>query len=293
MVVAAGCQQWFLPGTGTPEKVTMTPSETQQSRSTITPSSATRTPAVTATTSLPETTPVVRCQLGLGLRQETADILVEYREFPGLVMTANFLLAEAYFPDLEGWTRTLGGPSLQVLENRSNRAAETGLAYEGLSYGLETSQTTPAEEWQNLVTSAEQARLISDRSGKLLLLGPGMRLMEQHEESYPDMATLTDIWMIQTQRFQLLGPGEDYRREVERIVDLIHQSDPSVEIWAQINLLPDRSPDPDEWLAYQEAIRDLVTGTYIGVYIWDTTDPAILRETLYQIFEQACLEDGV
>lgn len=228
------------------------------------------------------------CAIGLGLRRETVDILLAYKDYPGFVMSANMLLADTYYPQLSGWIRTLGAPSLEELENKARRAEEENVDYEALSYGLETSITTPQDEWENLISSTGQAREIADSFEKLLVMGPGFRLMSQNEDSYPGMAEQTQIWMIQTQRLQINPPGDDYRREVERIINLIKQGNPKTQIWAQITFLPDRSPDAEEWLAYRDSIRDLVDGTFIGVYTWDSEDPEVLKENINLIFEEAC-----
>jgi hypothetical protein len=201
-----------------------------------------------ATEVVPELYSKGTCAIGLGLREETRELLIEFKEYPGLVMTANFSLAESIFPELDGWIRTIGGPSLEILEDRSTRAADEGLEYEGLSYGLETSITTPDSEWQDVEKSTQSARVISDRAGKLLVLGPGLRLMSWNESKYPNMAAFTDVWMIQTQRLQELGPGEEYRQAVKEIIESIHEGNPEIQIWAQITFPPDQAPDPDLWL---------------------------------------------
>jgi hypothetical protein len=203
-------------------------------------------------------------------------------------MAPTYSLAEAYFPDLEGWIRVLGAPSLDVLEQQSQRAYERGLAYEAVGYGLETGESTPDAEWQDIVAATQQARALADRYGKLLVLGPGLRLMSENEDKYPAMAALTDIWILQTQRLQVKGPGSFYRQEVERIVTLIRAGNPNIQIWAQITLLPDREPDAEEWLAFRQSIDDLVDGTYLGVYLWGKVDEEQLTATVEDIYSRAC-----
>lgn len=228
------------------------------------------------------------CAIGLGLRQETAAILLAQRDHPGFVMSANMQLAVEYYPELSGWIRTLGAPSLAELETKASRAQDLGLEYEALSYGLETSVTTPEAEWRNLVAATQQARDLADVFGKQLVMGPGLRLMSENEGSYAEMASASSIWMIQTQRLQINPPGELYRQEVERIVSLLRSGNPEIEVWAQINFLPGEEPDPEEWLAYRESILDLVDGTFIGIYIWDSEDPEVLLGAITHIFETAC-----
>ena len=143
-------------------------------------------PASTATqpqpTTSPRATPSTVCRIGAGLRRETASILLKHVSHQGLVMSATVRLAELHFPQLEGWTRVLGAPSLETLEQKAEEARQRGVPYEALGYGLETSATTPEEEWQNLLASTEEARALADKYGKMLLMGPGFRLMSENEQ---------------------------------------------------------------------------------------------------------------
>ena len=236
----------------------------------------------------PTVSPLTGCRLGTGLNLRSAPIILANSEQPALVMAPNYRLAETYFPDLEGWIRVLGAPSLDLLEQRAQRAQQSGLAYEALGYGLEAGKSTPEEEWLDIVAATEQARDVADRYDKLLVMGPGFRLMSENEDKYPAMAALSDIWILQTQRLQILGAGELYRQEVERIVDLIRAGNPNIQIWAQITLLPDRDPDAEEWLTWRHAIDDLVDGTYLGVYLWGRVDEEQLVATIEGIFSRAC-----
>jgi hypothetical protein len=206
-------------------------------------------------------------------------------------MAASSEMAESYFPQLEGWIRVLGAPSLDELGNKGDKANTSGLPYEGLGYGLETSQTTPEQEWKNLIESTGQARELVDLYGKMLIMGPGFQLMSRNEDKYAPMAALADIWMLQTQQLQKNPPGPAYREEVERLVGLIRSENPDIEIWAQITLPPDREPDATEWLEYRQLIVDLVDGTYIGVYTWDRVDNEVLVSTVDTIFNKVCGEN--
>ena len=262
---------------------TSTPDETVQF--TATPTRFAETPGITPSATELHST---QCLLGTGLRQQTVPVILSHGEHNGFVMTASNALAEEHFPQLEGWIRVIGAPSLEQLEQKAIRAEQSGIPYEALAYGLETSESTPDGEWQNLVESTERARSIADDYDKLLVMGPGFRLMSQNEDQYPAMASLADIWMLQTQRLQVNPPGSSYRGEVERVVDQIISGNPEIQIWAQITLPPDREPSSQEWLEYQNAINDLVAGTYIGVYTWDTHDNPTLVKTIGEIFENAC-----
>jgi hypothetical protein len=200
-------------------------------------------------------------------------------------------MAEIYFPELNDTIRILGAPSLETIQNKAEKAELNGTPYDALAFGLETSITTPKEEWQNLVESTQNARDLADRFEKLMVMAPGLRLMYQNEDKYPPMSALSDVWILQTQRIQKFPPGPEYREEVKRIVSQIRESNPDILIVAQITLPPDRDPDADEWLSYRQSIVDLVDATYIGVYTWETEDTDKLVGTLEAILASTC-RDG-
>ena len=214
--------------------------------------------------------------------------MVKYKANPGFVMAATVGLAQTYFPQLEGWIRVIGAPSLDELEKKAARARDLGLDYEGLVYGLETGKSTPESEWQDLIGSTQKARALADQYGKLLVMGPGFKLMSQNEDKYAGMSALADIWMFQTQQLQKNPPGPVYRQEVERVVNLIRAGKPDIQIWTQITLPPDREPNAEEWLAYRQLIAGLVDGTYVGAYTWQTVDTQVLASTIEAIFAGAC-----
>ena len=228
--------------------------------------------------------------IGIGLRSETVDILLRYQDCQGLTMASSSEMAETYFPKLTGWLRIIGAPSLSQLEKKGNRAQISGIPYEGLGYGLETSKSTPDTEWKDPINSTRKARELTASFNKLLVMGPGFQLMSKNESNYPPMASLSDMWLLQTQQLQKNPPGASYREEVIRLVDLIRSENPGIKIWAQITLPPDRDPDAAEWLAYRQSIIDVVDGTYIGVYTWDRINNQILQETVMTIFNSVCDE---
>jgi hypothetical protein len=234
-----------------------------------------------------EPTAAEGCLLGMGLRQETVPLVSAVQPL-GFVMCATLGLAEAEFPQLEA-IRVLGAPSLDELARKAERARRLQIPYEALAYGLETSQSTPDNEWQDLVGSTRAARAIADRHGKLLVMGPGYRLMSRNWDAYPAMASLADIWVFQTQQLQKEPPGPAYRSQVEQVVDHIRSGNPDIVIWAQITLPPDREPSAQEWLRYHHLIADLVDGrTYLGVYTWDKVDTQQLLDTMQTISSTVC-----
>lgn len=231
--------------------------------------------------------------IGIGLRSETVETILAYRDCHGFVMTASFELAGKYFPQLGGWVRVLGAPGLDELKGKGERAQTNGLAYEGLGYGLETSKSTPDEEWKNPISYTQTAKELAEGFGKLLVMGPGFTLMASNEDNYPPMAAQSDIWLFQTQQLQKNPPGPKYRAEVMRIVNLIRSDNPNIKIWAQITLPPDRQPNAAEWLEYRQLIVDLVDGTYIGVYTWDKVDNEIILTTIETIYANVCGDQRV
>jgi len=230
------------------------------------------------------------CSLGTALRTETIDVVLKNKNHIGLIMSATSFLAQQYFPKFEGSIRIIGAPSLDEFKEKGTRAVVDNVPFEGLGYGLETSNSTPDEEWRDLLGSTHKANVIADDLNKMLVMAPGFKLMSDNEDMYARMALEADIWIFQTQQLQKGPPGLEYRGEVERIINLIRSENPEIRIWAQITLPPDREPDASEWLDYRQSIVDLVDGTYIGVYTWDTVDPEILVQTINTIFETACTD---
>lgn len=286
----------FLGGCNNEPAPTLIPTQVEPTHTSTPDEIVQFTPTPTQPLETPDFTPTptatefhsIQCLLGTGLRQQTVPIILSHGEHGGFVMTASLALAEEHFPHLDGWTRVLGAPSIEQLEQKAKRAEQSDIPYEALAYGLETSESTPDEEWQNLVESTERARSIADDYDKLLVMGPGYRLMSQNEDQFPAITALSDIWMLQTQRLQVNPPGPIYREEVKRVVDQIKSGNPEIEIWAQITLPPDQEPSSLEWVEYKNSIKDIVSGTYIGVYTWDTHDNTMLVTTIGEIFENAC-----
>ena len=71
----------------------------------------------------------------------------------------------------------------------------------------------------------------------------------------------------------------------------VRSGHPGIPIWAQITLPPDRQPEVEEWLAYQQLITDLLDGrTYVAAYTWERVDPAELVSTIETVFSAVCAE---
>ena len=173
-----------------------------------------------------------------------------------------------------------------MLEQKAARAEETGLAYEALAYGLETNESTPGEEWLDLVGSTERARALADRYGKLLLMGPGFRLMSENEEMYTPVRhpgrhlDVSDPAAPVEPAGRRLSPGGSAGGS---------QSDSGRQSRyfgvGQNSTAADREPDAAESLSYRRAIANLVDGAYMGVYTWRTEDADRLVGTVEQILQ--------
>ncbi|MCX7013860.1 MAG: hypothetical protein NTW86_15135 [Candidatus Sumerlaeota bacterium] len=224
------------------------------------------------------------CPLGTGLREETASIILKYKEHPGMVMAPSAELAAKVFPQIPGWLRVLGAPSLPKLKESGQLGREMAIPYESLTYGLETGKSTPEEEWHDMIGSTRKAKDICDQFGKQLMMGPGGRLMSQNEDKYVPMTALSEFWVFQTQRYQIDPPGEQYRKNVEATVKKIKEGNPKIIIWAQITFPPFKEPNAEEWLAYRRCITDVVDGAYVGAYTWDQYGEQLPKaiETIFQ-----------
>lgn len=218
------------------------------------------------------------------MRRDTTELQLAYR-LPGrLYMTGSAGMGGEYFGQLEVGLRVLVGASLTRLQELSERAEEEGVPYEALAYSLEAGRNTPIEEQRDLVGATRQAAQVAHEHGKLLIMGPGFKLMEANWADYPSMAAYADVWVIQSQRLQVDPPGPGYRREIERTINQIRAGNPTVSIWVQISVTPGaRILSAEEVLAYRESIADLVD----GVYIYDSRDPS-RPETLQAIFAAVC-----
>lgn len=135
-------------------------------------------------------------------------------------------------------------------------------------------QCTPREELDDYLGSVKKARALVKDYGAPLIMGPGLIEMAKREELYPEMAQHCDIWMIQTQRLQLdPDTGEPtsaqrYRGEVKRIVELLRQGNPNIQVFVQIIPLqatPERREafTAERLTSYLLAVEDLVDAAKI------------------------------
>jgi len=147
------------------------------------------------------------------------------------------------------------------------RAASIDPARVIIGYNPERAPGTTAEEMDNLLQSVQTARDMARDFGSPLLVGPGLREMQQREELYPDLAALSDIWLIQSQRLQM-DPAtreprtpEEYRAGIERIVQRLHEGNPEIKVFVQLIAGGSGGADrftAEEFVAYVREVEDLV-----------------------------------
>lgn len=232
--------------------------------------------------------PPAACPPGVHLSSETAPLLVEYRQAPGTVSAFSSIQAEMTFPELNAWQRLIVQPSLQGLQMKAQRAAESGLAYEALVYAPDTRPATPEEEWQNLLGTTQAARDIADQYGKQLILAPGSMLMAENPDNYPLMAALADGWFINTAVYQNANPpGDRYRWDVGTVVNRLRAGNANIAIWAQISLDP-QMPDPDTWLAYWTSLRGLVHAADVVANFGSAEEPELLLGAIEELILRTC-----
>jgi hypothetical protein len=141
-----------------------------------------------------------------------------------------------------------------------------------LAYNPERQPGTPAGEVDALLASVQRARKMAEEYGAPLLVGPGLREMQQREQLYPKLAKNCDIWMIQSQRLQLdlatrkpVSPDE-YRRGVERIIKLLREGNPKIRIYVQLVTTAERGRTrltAEQVAAFARSVEDLVDAVRI------------------------------
>jgi hypothetical protein len=118
-----------------------------------------------------------------------------------------------------------------------------------LAYDPEQNQHTPRAELDDFVGSVKAAKQLADEYGAKLVVGPGMRFISSREEDYARAAPYADVWLIQSQRFQIDKEtgrhftAEEYRQSVKRVADRIHAGNPKTQIWVQIIVCPGARPE--------------------------------------------------
>lgn len=152
------------------------------------------------------------------------------------------------------------------------RAAEIPPERVIIGYNPERGPGTTAAEMDDLLGSVRRAHALAQEYGSPLLVGPGLREMQQREDLYPELAKHCEIWLIQSQRLQMdqatreLTTPERYRVGVERIVAMLRAGNPEIEVFVQI--IASGRPNEDLFTAEEiveraRAIADLVQAVRI------------------------------
>jgi hypothetical protein len=232
------------------------------------------------------------CPLGLTLIDETAPLIIKYRQLAGDVSAFTYLPAETYFSQLDSWQRMIVQPSLAGLQTKAERAAARMVPYEALVYAPDRRASTPEEEWQNLLQATQEARNIADTYGKQLVLSPGILLMAENTELYPAMAALADGWIIDAGPFQNANsPGNDYRWDVETVVNRVSAGNSDIAITVLIYLDP-AAPNPTTWITYWLSLQGLVDTGHIMVNLAAAEESATLLTAVETITIRVCVPAG-
>lgn len=167
------------------------------------------------------------------------------------------------------------------------RAARVDPARVIIGYNPERAPGTTAQELDDLLESVQRARDMAHAYGSPLLVGPGLREMQQREELYPDLARHCEIWLIQSQRLQMepatrqVATPAEYRAGIERIVDLLRRGNPEIRVFVQV-LASGRRDETlftaEQVVAYARAIEDLVQA--VRIY---GGSPQLLEDVINQL----------
>ena len=166
--------------------------------------------------------------------------------------------------NLEGVAR-----AVKILQEANIEPERVYIAYNPEPRPPGARQCTPREELDDYLASVKKARELVKDYGAPLVMAPGLIEMAKREHLYPEMAKHCDIWMIQTQRLQFdletqkPTSDEHYRAEVKRIVGLLRQGNPDIQVFVQIIPLqatPERREvfTAERLASYLLAVEDLV-----------------------------------
>lgn len=157
----------------------------------------------------------------------------------------------------------------KAMDETVNTAIENGVTCNYLNYNPEDREGTPHFEFDDFLGSVIKAQEIAHNYGAGLVVGPGLRYMNEHEELYSQAAPYADVWLLQSQRLQINEetgervPPEEYRAQVERIINMLQEGNPDIKIWVQISVHPGKygheNPfSAEEIFSLALAIEDLI-----------------------------------
>lgn len=213
--------------------------------------------------------------IGFGLGRETGDLALTMQGKNDFVdtMARGAGLSEMRRLTAQGVKVSSVFLSLQQMRETISTLKASGIKCAYLAYNPEQNQRIPREELDNFVGSVKQAKELAAAYGAPLVVGPGMRFMTSREEDYAKAAPYADVWLIQSQRFQIdretgrHATSDEYRQNIQRIVNLIHKGNPKTKIWVQIIICPGARAGNDfsaeEIVRLARAIEDIVDAVRI------------------------------
>ena len=235
--------------------------------------------------------------IGFGLSRETADLV------PSLTNENDFVDVMLRRGVLDQVKALAGGPvkvscvfrSLDQMRETISLLKDAGIQCAYLGYNPEESPGTPREELDDFVGAVKRAKELAKACGAALLVGPGMRFMTSRESDYAKAAPYADAWLIQSQRFQIdrdtgrrATPGE-YRNDMQRVVNLIHQGNPQTKVWAQIIICPGARPgnefSAEEIVSLARAIDDIVDA--VRIYTAGAPNGVAILKRIIQILRES------
>lgn len=230
--------------------------------------------------------------IGFGLNREIGDLVLTMRGKNDFVdtMVRGSGLNEMKRLTARGVKVSSVFLSLTQMRETISTLKKSGIKCAYLAYNPEQNQRIPRAELDDFVGSVKRAKELATAYGAPLVVGPGMRFMTSREGDYAKAAPYADVWLIQSQRFQIdrdtskHATPEEYRKNVQRIVNLIHQGNPQTKIWVQIIICPGARPGNDfpaeEIVSLAQAIEDIVDA--VRIY---TAGAAKGTETLKEVLQ--------
>ncbi len=231
--------------------------------------------------------PCGECHFGTQIiGDDSGQFILDIASWPGFVFTGSVSTGAEYYPQLPGWTRGLGGGTLDHIRNKHNSAIafNIGDQYECLVYGPEFGHGA-GEEALHPEVNVVEARAIANEAGKCLMYAPAVADYEQHipdqrgisaEELIPTVAQQVDMWGIQLgSRQEDVDEGrmsvDDFKNWLSQWVNWIKTGNSGVKIIVQMGIgerdpinnvcLPPQSAE--YILEWRQRMVDLIDGIII------------------------------
>jgi polyhydroxybutyrate depolymerase len=164
--------------------------------------------------------------------------------------------------------------SLGQMRETISTLKANGLRCDYLAYNPEQTPRIPRAELDDFVGSVRQAKELAAAYGAPLVVGPGMLFMTDREDDYARAAPHADVWLIQSQRFQIdketgrRAMRDEFSRNVCRIAELVHRGNPKTKIWVQIIVCPGARPENEFTAAEITALAQSLEGVADAVRLY-------------------------